>query len=205
MHQSTAHGYAMPLHSFKQFYAYPPCVNKLCYSKKVHASLSKTQLKKYCDILGVPINASEAKIKQSFYKRSLVVHPDKNKSPESTKKFSEISEAYQALTKHKKYHQHYDHHLAYRRHGFKDVRPWFQNRQKAPPPPPFTQAQSNVRESKSDNEPASGASLCSVHSQASGWCGDFYRKQLQEDIAAHQQKKLHDRTKPNNYPDCIVM
>lgn len=66
--------------------------------RRLQSSYSKVQLKSYCDLLGVPVQASEAKIKQAFYKKSIQHHPDKNPgSEESAKIFSEINEAYQAL------------------------------------------------------------------------------------------------------------
>lgn len=52
----------------------------------------------YYDVLGVPRNASKDDIKGSYRKLALQYHPDRNKAPEATEKFKEISEAYAILS-----------------------------------------------------------------------------------------------------------
>jgi DnaJ-class molecular chaperone len=49
-------------------------------------------------ILGLPNDATEEQIKKKYKKLALQFHPDKNPDPSSAEKFSEISEAYKALT-----------------------------------------------------------------------------------------------------------
>ena len=62
--------------------------------------------KDYYKILGVDKNASEEEIKKQYKKLAVLYHPDKNKGDkQSEKKFKEINEAYQVLTKQK---QKYD-------------------------------------------------------------------------------------------------
>ncbi|XP_064208430.1 uncharacterized protein LOC135263900 [Anguilla rostrata] len=52
----------------------------------------------YYDTLQVPTNATHAQIKTAYYKQSFIYHPDKNAgSEEATKRFSEITEAYNVL------------------------------------------------------------------------------------------------------------
>lgn len=65
---------------------------------RLQSTHSNMQIKAYCDLLGVPIHASEAKIKQEFYKKSMMYHPDRNPGNEGAAQlFGEINEAYQAL------------------------------------------------------------------------------------------------------------
>ena len=47
--------------------------------------------KDYYDILGVPKSASEDEIKKAYRKKSLKVHPDKNKCPEAQDAFKRLS------------------------------------------------------------------------------------------------------------------
>ncbi len=56
----------------------------------------------YYEILGVPKGASADQIKQAYRRLALQHHPDRNKAPESTEKFKEISEAYAVLSDEKK-------------------------------------------------------------------------------------------------------
>jgi len=52
----------------------------------------------YYEILGVPRSASEEDIKRAYRKLAREFHPDVNKGDDAAKKFSEISEAYEALS-----------------------------------------------------------------------------------------------------------
>src|SRR5256885_17082041 len=60
----------------------------------------------YYDVLGVPRNASKDDIKSSYRKLALQYHPDRNKAPEATEKFKEISEAYAILSDEEKRKQY---------------------------------------------------------------------------------------------------
>ena len=61
----------------------------------------KPEKKNYYRVLGVSPKATQAQIKNAFYKLSLKHHPDKHKgSEESHDKFQEISEAYNILSNH---------------------------------------------------------------------------------------------------------
>ena len=52
----------------------------------------------YYEVLGVQKNASEAEIKSQYRKLALKFHPDRNKSPDASEHFKEISEAYAILS-----------------------------------------------------------------------------------------------------------
>jgi len=51
----------------------------------------------YYDVLGVPTDAPEPKIKKAYYIQARKWHPDKNQSEEAKVKFQAIGEAYQVL------------------------------------------------------------------------------------------------------------
>ncbi len=64
--------------------------------------------KDYYDVLGVPKGADKDEIKGAYRKLALQFHPDRNKSPEATERFKEVSEAYAVLSddeKRKQYDQ----------------------------------------------------------------------------------------------------
>ena len=54
-------------------------------------------MKKYYQILGLPLGASKAAIKKTYRKLAFQFHPDKNPSPEAHEKFLAITEAYEML------------------------------------------------------------------------------------------------------------
>lgn len=57
----------------------------------------KSKYKKSCDVLGVSYEADKYQIKLAYRKKAKEYHPDVNKSPDATKKFQEINEAYEFL------------------------------------------------------------------------------------------------------------
>ena len=52
----------------------------------------------YYDILELEKGADLSEIKRAYRRLSLLYHPDKNKTPEATEKFQQISEAYHVLS-----------------------------------------------------------------------------------------------------------
>ncbi|KAK9870999.1 hypothetical protein WA026_009959 [Henosepilachna vigintioctopunctata] len=78
-------------------------------SRGFHTSTLLRAAKDYYKVLGVSQNASNAEIKKAYYKLAKKYHPDVNKDdPSASKKFQEVSEAYEILgdeTKRKQFDQ----------------------------------------------------------------------------------------------------
>ena len=75
--------------------------NLKCKNYSTGPGHTKPTKKNYYRVLGVSPKATQAQIKNAFYKLSLKHHPDKHKgSEESHDKFQEISEAYNVLGNH---------------------------------------------------------------------------------------------------------
>lgn len=65
---------------------------------KCYSTGAKTRTKNFYKVLGVSPKATQAQIKNAFYKLSITHHPDKHKgSAESHEKFQNITEAYNVL------------------------------------------------------------------------------------------------------------
>jgi hypothetical protein len=54
-------------------------------------------LARYYRILGIPPDSDEKALKKAFRKLALRLHPDVNKSPDSTEKFQDLCEAYEVI------------------------------------------------------------------------------------------------------------
>lgn len=66
------------------------------HSRSIHLTNSLFVKKDYYGILGVNKNASSKDIKKAYYDLAKKYHPDRNKNdPNSSKKFQEVSEAYE--------------------------------------------------------------------------------------------------------------
>ncbi|CAG0891088.1 unnamed protein product [Darwinula stevensoni] len=65
-----------------------------------HTSSLRIQRKRdYYEVLGIPRNASQKEIKKAYYQLAKKYHPDTNKGdPEASKKFQDVSEAYEVLS-----------------------------------------------------------------------------------------------------------
>lgn len=50
-------------------------------------------------LLGVPLYSTSAVIKRAYYKKALLVHPDKNNEPDAAERFRELQEAYATLNR----------------------------------------------------------------------------------------------------------
>jgi DnaJ-domain-containing protein 1 len=57
----------------------------------------KNKYRKSCEVLGVPENADQYKIKLAYRRKAKEHHPDVNNDPNATRKFQEINEAYEFL------------------------------------------------------------------------------------------------------------
>jgi molecular chaperone DnaJ len=64
--------------------------------------MAATAQRDYYEVLGVPRDADEKKIKDAFRELALKYHPDRNKEPGAEEKFKEIAEAYAVLSDPKK-------------------------------------------------------------------------------------------------------
>jgi hypothetical protein len=58
----------------------------------------KINMKNVADILGVSYNADKYQIKLAYRKKAKEYHPDINKSPDATKMFQQITDAYEFLS-----------------------------------------------------------------------------------------------------------
>jgi len=56
------------------------------------------QKRDYYEVLGVSKDASQEDIKRAYRKLAVQYHPDRNKSPDATDKFKEVSEAYAVIS-----------------------------------------------------------------------------------------------------------
>ena len=54
--------------------------------------------KRYYDILGLPVTATDTEIRKQYRKLAMRLHPDKNPSPEAKERFLVITDAYEILT-----------------------------------------------------------------------------------------------------------
>lgn len=87
------------LHRAGSIFSAPKSGVKLKYFKVSRYSTgAKTKKKNFYRVLGVSPKATQAQIKNAFYKLSITHHPDKHKgSEESHEKFQEITEAYNVI------------------------------------------------------------------------------------------------------------
>nr|XP_039264959.1 dnaJ homolog subfamily B member 9-like [Styela clava] len=180
-----------------------PC---LAVPRRLQSSFTKAQLKTYCDKLGVPLQASEAKIKQAYYKKSLLHHPDRNQgNKQSVKLFAEINEAYQAL-------------LSDRRDSNESQD--FSNRWKFKSNTEFRTWQGRRTETKrgqgsswqnvhpDDDQQSRDNYMETSNDTRSGWYGRFYAQSVARDFAIHRAERAKRTSQPESKPNnesCVVM
>lgn len=64
--------------------------------RKIHTTSTWNASKDYYEVLGVARNSSAKDIKKAYYQLAKKFHPDTNKGdPNTSKKFQEVSEAYE--------------------------------------------------------------------------------------------------------------
>ncbi|KAK9872011.1 hypothetical protein WA026_015257 [Henosepilachna vigintioctopunctata] len=69
-----------------------------CYQSCRSISLFRcVRAKNFYDSLEITPRATQAEIKEAYYKLSMIYHPDKNSRTEASQKFRDISEAYEVL------------------------------------------------------------------------------------------------------------
>jgi curved DNA-binding protein CbpA len=78
--------YCLCFHKFWRTYPLPP-------STQTH-----TLMPKLYEILGVEASASASEIKKAYYKKALLVHPDKNPDASAKEEFQMLSRAYEILS-----------------------------------------------------------------------------------------------------------
>jgi DnaJ-domain-containing protein 1 len=68
------------------------------YQRNINPAMEfKNKYEKSCDMLGVNYDADKYQIKLAYRKKAKEYHPDINKSPDATKMFQQISDAYEFL------------------------------------------------------------------------------------------------------------
>lgn len=72
--------------------------NMLLLLAAVVRSASPTEFVEYYNLLGVPRDASAAELKKTFRKRSVELHPDKNRAADAVEQFQLLRSAYECLS-----------------------------------------------------------------------------------------------------------
>jgi len=202
-------------HGNASFFPTPSLIHRSS-SQNVTFTLSRSQVKRYSDVLGVSITASVPKLKQAFYKKSFSLHPDRNKSAQAQRQFTEVSEAYEALMIHKRNTGGSGHHSFNAKTEYASesaFRPWNQRKYReksAPPPPPFESATNSEHYVDRFQGNISDNTTSENFTNAGEWCHQFYQQQLKKDFTAIQKEKAQREKQrqetSGNYADsCIVM
>nr|XP_026690870.1 dnaJ homolog subfamily C member 30 [Ciona intestinalis] len=187
-------------------------------SNKIIGPLTPILIKQYCDLLGVSVTASEAKIKQAFYRKSLQVHPDHNKSVGSEERFTELSNAYQALIEDKKKFNRSERSSFIRKpnQNAGDIRPWFQSNhvRTNPTPTPTKHAERTPSKYKDFHNYNIDYSLVSTgvdkiiqnYGGTPGtWCNSYYQNQMKVDFHEHKERRRIEKEREKSKDGCIVM
>jgi len=167
-----------------------------------HSKLTESEVRKYSDILEIPYNASDSRLKKAFYKKSKETHPDLNKSENASQQFEKVSEAYEKLLAHRKVilGQSATPYISNR--SIKDIRTSWRPREKRKPyeknnySQTFASADPDYNESKSSSF---------KRTTAFDYLDNTYKTMLKRDSLRHAKNKATKKNaSKDSKNDCVI-